>query len=82
MRTVVSKFIAEPPLKTYEYLRRPVKSLTGINFLLFASFVQVHGIGQGFSTFILSFTPWQMSKVKFTPQIFYICTSTNACCIR
>ena len=27
---------------------------------------------QGFSTFILSFTRWQISKVKFTPQIFII----------
>ena len=27
---------------------------------------------QEFSTFILSFTPWQISKVKFTPQIFFI----------
>ena len=27
---------------------------------------------QGFSTFILSFTSWQISKVKFTPRIFFI----------
>ena len=25
----------------------------------------------GFAAFILSFTPWQISKVKFTPQIFF-----------
>ena len=39
-------------------------------------------IRQGFSTFISSFTSWQNSKVKFTPQIFYIFTSTNPYCNR
>ena len=30
----------------------------------------VIALDQGFSTFILSFTPWQISKVKFTPKCF------------
>ena len=29
-------------------------------------------IKQGFSTFILLFIPWQISKVKFTPKIVFI----------
>ena len=28
------------------------------------------GLAQGFSTFIPSFAPWQISKVKFTPKFF------------
>ena len=36
---------------------------------------------QEFSTLTLSFTPWQISKVKFTPPNFvYIFASTNAYC--
>ena len=29
-------------------------------------------LDKGSSTFILPFTPWKISKVKFTPQIFFI----------
>ena len=29
-------------------------------------------LNQGFSTFVFSFAPWQISKVTFTPQIFFI----------
>ena len=40
--------------------------------------VLVLTLKQEFSTFIVSFTPWQISKAKFTPQMFfYIFTSTN-----
>ena len=39
---------------------------------------QSNGLNQGFSTFILSFTLWQISKVKFIPKFllyfhFYKC---------
>ena len=34
--------------------------------------VLTFGLGQGFLTFILSFTPWQISKVKFTPKYFFM----------
>ena len=32
----------------------------------------VVALEQKFLTFILSFTPWQISKVKFTPKYFFI----------
>ena len=34
------------------------------------SYMGAKRLEQGFSTFILSFTPWQISKVNFAPQMF------------
>ena len=37
-------------------------------------YVCAYATDRGFSTFILSFTPWQILKVKFTSQIFFVFT--------